>query len=323
MIPEGIIETIKGAKGALITAHERPDGDAVGSALALDKGLQYLGIRTVIMFSDPVPEIYRFLRGSENILLPSALGWQPDVIIALDSTEWERVGSFIHDRLSGSGITTINVDHHASNQRFADLNWVDEEAAATGELVLSLLKELRVPLDVDMASALYTAIATDTGFFQHANTTSQVLSQCAYLAEVGANPHYISEQIHEYKSFESLQALGYALSSLRLSPGGQVAWIGLTLADLERLQVKEEELEGLVNYPKSIKGVEVGLLFRQVEEGKVRVGFRSRGLVDVNAVAQVFGGGGHRRAAGCTIEGSWEEVINEVVAYCRRRAGEA
>lgn len=99
--------------------------------------------------------------------------------------------------------------------------------------------------------------------------------------------------------------------------------IGLTLADLERLQVKEEELEGLVNYPKSIKGVEVGLLFRQVEEGKVRVGFRSRGLVDVNAVAQVFGGGGHRRAAGCTIEGSWEEVINEVVAYCRRRAGEA
>ncbi|NLL17423.1 MAG: bifunctional oligoribonuclease/PAP phosphatase NrnA [Clostridia bacterium] len=315
-----IVDTLQQAKGVLITAHERPDGDAVGSAIALDKGLQLLGVRTVVMLSDPVPEVYRFLRGSDSILLPSSLGWRPDVIVALDSTEWERVGSFIEGFLPDT--TTVNVDHHASNREFADLNWVDVDAAATGEMVLSLLKELQVPLDVDMASALYTAIATDTGFFQHANTTPEVLSRCAYLAELGANPHFISEQIHEYRSLASLQALGYALRSLQLSPGGHVAWIGLTLKDIEQLQVKEEELEGLVNYPKSIKGVEVGLLFRQVEDNKVRVGFRSRGLVDVSSIAQVFGGGGHRRAAGCSVEGTWDEVVEEVVNLCCNRAGE-
>lgn len=315
-----IVDTLRRAKGVLITAHERPDGDAIGSAIALDKGLQLLGIRTVVMLNDPVPQAYRFLRGSESILVPSSLGWQPDVIVALDSTEWERVGSFVQDFLPDA--TTINIDHHASNREFAYLNWVDIDAAATGEMVLELLKELEVSLDVDMASALYTAIATDTGFFQHANTTPKVLSQCAHLAELGANPHYISEQIHESRSLESLHALGFALRSLQLSPGGQVAWIGLTLEDIQELRVKEEELEGLVNYPKSIKGVEVGLLFRQVEEGKVRVGLRSRGLVNVSSIAEVFGGGGHRRAAGCTIEGPWDEVVNEVVTLCCNRAGE-
>jgi len=313
-------EALRKVKGVLITAHERPDGDAIGSAIALDLALRCLGIRTVVMLADPVPELYRFLKGTESILQPSALGWQPEAVVALDSTEWDRVGGFIQKFLPGT--LTVNIDHHASNREFADLNWVDVKAAATGEMVLDLIQYWQVPIDPDMASALYTAMATDTGFFQHGNTTAQVLSKCARLAELGANPHFISEQIHEYKSFESLKALGFALSSIQLSPKGSVAWIGLSLEDMERLQVKEEELEGFVNYPKSIKGVEIGILFRQVEPRKVRVGLRSRGQVDVSAIAQVFGGGGHYRAAGCTVEGALPEVMEQVVRLCCQRAGE-
>ncbi|HHW08048.1 MAG TPA: bifunctional oligoribonuclease/PAP phosphatase NrnA [Clostridia bacterium] len=313
-------EALSRVKGALITAHERPDGDAIGSAIALDMALRYLGIRTVVMLSDPVPDMYRFLKGTESILMPSSLGWKPEAVVALDSTEWDRVGEFIHQYLPGT--VTINIDHHASNREFADLNWVDINAAATGEMVLDLIEYLQVPIDMDAATALYTAMATDTGFFQHGNTTAKVLSKCARLAELGANPHFISEQIHEYKSFESLKALGFALSSIQLSPKGSVAWIGLSLADMERLKVKEEELEGFVNYPRSIKGVEVGILFRQVETNKVRVGLRSRGQVDVSAIAQAFGGGGHYRAAGCTVAGDLDEVIEEVVKLCCQRAGE-
>lgn len=313
-------ETLKRASGVLITAHERPDGDAIGSAIALDMGLRYIGVRTVVMLSDPVPDAYRFLKGIESILTPSSLGWQPEMIVALDSTEWERVGGFIQEFLPNT--VTINIDHHTSNRQFADLNWVDIHAAATGEIVLDLINHLQIPIDPDMASALYTAMATDTGFFQHSNTSPQVLSKCARLAELGANPHFISEQIHEHKSFEGLKALGFALSSIRVSPKGAVAWIGISLEDMQRLNVKDEELEGFVNYPKSIRGVEVGILFRQVEANKVRVGLRSRGQVDVSAIAQFFGGGGHYRAAGCTIEGAWDEVIEQVVKLCCNRAGE-
>lgn len=313
-------EALRKVQGVLITAHERPDGDAIGSAIALDLALRYLGIRTVVMLADPVPEVYRFLKGADSILLPSPLGWQPEVVVALDSTEWERVGEFIQKYLPDT--LAINIDHHASNKEFADLNWVDVNAAATGEMVLDLIRHLQVPIDPDMASALYTALATDTGFFQHGNTTPQVLSKCAMLAELGANPHFISEQIHEYKSFESLRALGFALSSIKLSPKGYVAWIDLSLEDMKRLQVKEEELEGFVNYPKSIKGVEIGILFREVETNKVRVGLRSRGQVDVSAIAQMFGGGGHYRAAGCTVEGALDEVVEQVVRLCCQRAGE-
>lgn len=315
-----IINILKKAKGVLITAHERPDGDAIGSALALEKGLQSMGIRTVTMLKDGVPEIYQFLRGSENILLPAYLGWQPEIIIALDSTEWERVGEFACGYLQNA--TSVNIDHHPSNKQYADLNWVNSNAAATGEMVLELLKSLNVVIDLDIASALYTAIATDTGFFQHGNTSPQSLKLAAELAELGANPSQISEHIHGNRSMQGLKALGLTLNSLKLSEGRNVAWVGLTLADLENLKIKDEDLEGLVNYPKSIKGVEVGLFFRQIDNNQIRVSLRSRGRVDVNAIAELYGGGGHRGAAGCTIEGSWDESIREIVNLCRGRAGE-
>ncbi len=320
MMYSEIVDFLKQTKSVLITAHERPDGDAIGSALALEKGLQSLGIRTVIMLKDFVPEMYKFLAGSSNILLPSYLGWQPDAIIALDSTEWERIGDFVDDILQNC--TSINIDHHPSNKHFADFNWVDPKTAATGEMILLLLKKLNVLIDLDMATALYTAIATDTGFFQHGNTSSEVLTIAAELARLGANPAEISGHIHGNKSLNALKALGLALNSLQLSAGGKVAWVGLNSYELGSLRVKEEELEGLVNYPRSIKGVEVGLFFKEAAPNEIRVSLRSRGKVDVNIVAGHFGGGGHKNAAGCTLKGNWEESVSEMVGLCREQAGE-
>ncbi|MFA5536165.1 MAG: bifunctional oligoribonuclease/PAP phosphatase NrnA [Bacillota bacterium] len=314
MMHSEIAGFLKQIKSVLITAHERPDGDAIGSALALEKGLQSLGIRTVIMLKDTVPEMYKFLAGTGNILTPSYLGWQPEAIIALDSTEWERVGAFSDDILQNC--TSINIDHHPSNKYFADLNWVEPQAAATGEMVLLLLKELKVLIDLDMATA------TDTGFFRHGNTSPQVLMIAAELAKLGANPAEISGNVHGNKSLNALKALGLTLNSLQLSTGGKVAWAGLNFLELENLDVKEEELEGLVNYPGSIKGVEVGLFFKEATPNEIRVSLRSGGAVDVNTIAEHFGGGGHKNAAGCTLKGSWGESVAKVVSMCRKQAGE-
>ncbi|MGI6552144.1 MAG: bifunctional oligoribonuclease/PAP phosphatase NrnA [Clostridia bacterium] len=314
-----IVDVLENLEKTIITSHERPDGDAIGSAIALGKGLASLGIEVSIVMEDPVPLVYSFLKGIESILLPSSLTKTPESIIVLDCTEWERTGS-LSKRFNPPLI--INIDHHVSNKLFATYNWVDSNAPATGAMVYKILCALGVDITEDIASALYTALATDTGFFQHANTCQEAFFCAAQLVAKGAKPNYISQQIHENRSLESLKILGLCLNSLQVSPGGKVAWVELPLSVTADLDIKEEHLDGLVNYPKSVAGVEVGLFFHQINSGQVRVGFRSKNYVDVNEIAEHFQGGGHKRAAGCIIEGEWQEVVTRVVQMAREKAGE-
>ncbi len=314
-----IVDILPNLKNTIITSHERPDGDAIGSAIALGKGLESLGVEVSIVMEDPVPVVYRFLEGSESVLLPSSLRRDPVSTIVLDCTEWERMGS-LSKRINPTLI--INIDHHVSNKLFAAYNWVDSSAPATGEMVYKILCALNIDITEEIASALYTALATDTGFFQHANTGQEAFLCAARLVAKGANPNYISQQIHENRSLESLKILGLSLDSLQVSPGGKVAWVELPLSITAHLDLEEEHMDGLVNYPKSVAGVEVGLFFRQIASDQVRVGFRSKNYVDVNEIAEHFHGGGHKRAAGCTIEGEWQEIVTQVVQIARKRAGE-
>lgn len=207
----------------------------------------------------------------------------------------------------------VNIDHHPTNNLFGRLNYVDAEAAATGEIIFELLQKLGVHNDGAVAEALYVAISTDTGSFKYDNTTEKTHLIAGRLLARGVKPGHISSQVFDIKPLAAVMALRQALSTLTFSADGKIAWMTLTEKDLQQAGADNADLEGLINYAKNIEGVEVGLLFRENDDGTIKVGFRSF-QTDVAGIAALFGGGGHTRAAGCTIRGSLDEAISRVTA---------
>ncbi|MCG0277264.1 MAG: bifunctional oligoribonuclease/PAP phosphatase NrnA [Thermanaeromonas sp.] len=301
------------AKEVIVASHRLPDGDCIGSTLALTRALGQLGARVAAVIGDPVPEMYRFLPGSEDILLPDQVTFVPSLLVVVDCTDLERVAE-------GFGSwkqkveRVINIDHHTSNTLFGDFNLVDEEAAATGELIYAVLKEMDgLCIDSGIATALYTALVTDTGSFQFENCRARTLRIAADLLDLGADLALIREYLWENKPLLAIRLLAEVLPTLSLAYEGKVAWLVVKREVMDRLGAKGEHAEGLVNYPRSIAGVEVAAVFRELEPGVVKVALRSKKQVDVNEVAALFGGGGHRRAAGCLIRGSIEEAVEQVI----------
>lgn len=300
------------AREVAIASHSVPDGDCIGSTIALARGLRQRGAAVTAVIGDPLPEMYSFLAGSERILLPGQVTSLPPLLVVVDCTDLDRVQEgFKAWRNKVERI--INIDHHKSNTFFGDLNLVDEGAAATGELIYAILKELGIVVDSTMASALYTALVTDTGSFQYENCQAKTLRMAADLIDLGANIDLIREFLWESKPLLSIRLLAEVLPTLSLAYEGKVAWVVITREVMERLGAKPEHAEGLVNYPRSIAGVEVGLSFRELEPGVIKVGLRSKKLVDVNEIAAMFGGGGHKRAAGCTVYRPLEEAVKQVI----------
>jgi len=301
------------AKEVVVASHRLPDGDCIGSALALTRALGQMGARVVAVIGDPVPEMYSFLPGSGDILLPHQVTFVPPLLVVVDCTDLERVAEgFGSWRKKVERI--INIDHHVSNTFFGDLNYVDEEAAATGELIYAVLKEMGgICLDSAIATALYTALVTDTGSFQFENCRARTLRLAADLVDLGADLPLIREYLWENKPLLAIRLLAEVLPTLSLAYGGKVAWLVVKREVMDRLGAKGEHAEGLVNYPRSIAGVEVGVVFRELEPGVVKVALRSKKQVDVNEVAALFGGGGHKRAAGCLIRSSIEEAVEQVI----------
>lgn len=301
------------AKEVVVASHRLPDGDCVGSTLALARALAQLGARVAAVIGDPVPDMYSFLPGSEEVLLPNQVAFLPSLLIVVDCTDLERVEegfSFWREKVQ----RIINIDHHVSNTFFGDLNFVDAGAAATGELIYTILKEIDgICIDNAIATALYTALVTDTGSFQFENCQSRTLRLAAELVDLGADLTLIRENLWENKPLLSIRLLAEVLPTLSLAYEGKVAWLVVKQEVMERLGAKGEHAEGLVNYPRSIAGVEVGAVFRELEPGVIKVALRSKKRLDVNEVAALFGGGGHKRAAGCLIRGSLEEVVNQVI----------
>jgi len=304
-----IASVLQASRCILVSTHLQPDGDAIGSLLALGLALKSCG-RQVDMYCDGgVPRRFRFLAGADEVVsVPPKKAF--DCIVALDCADRQRLP--VPDQVLRDAML-VNIDHHPTNNLFGRLNYVDAAAAATGEIVFDLLRELGAHHDCAVAEALYVAISTDTGSFKYDNTTEKTHRIAGRLLACGVRPGHISSLVFDVKPLRAVLVLQQALSSLAFSADGKIAWLTLTEKDLQEAGADNADLEGLINYAKNIEGVEVGLLFRENDDGTIKVGFRSF-QTDVAGIAALFGGGGHTRAAGCTIRGSLDEAISRVTA---------
>lgn len=294
----------------VITCHVDPDPDCLGSMLALAWGLRRLGKTVAMVSPDPVPEQARFLPGSEDIVVPPAP--EAEALVIVDC-EPARTGAVRAQLPQFSYV--YNIDHHVSNSGESTVHCIDPRAAATGELIFRLLTEhWRLTLEQEPAVNLYAALMSDTGSFRYGNTTATTLSIAARLVEAGAKPDAIAAAVYEQMPWRALQLLKLALNALGRSDDGRIAWVIVTRDMLAQAGAVDDDVAGLVQYPRAVAGVEVALLLRELADGQTRISLRSRGRVDVSVVAGAFGGGGHPGAAGCTINASVSEALQRIVA---------
>ena len=310
---QAIAGVLEGSRRVIISGHIMPDGDCVGSVAALGLALAQLGKEVTMALPDPVPELFRFLPGTADFLTgENALGGAYDTFMILDCSVPERLGGL--RPLLERRLTVCNIDHHISSYSFAHYNYIDLRAAATAEIVQDLCELLGAEITPAIAACLYTGIVTDTGSFQYENTTPQTHRRAAALIEAGAPAQAINIQLYEQKPLAQLRVLEAVLPTLSLTPCGRVAWMSVTRGLLNSLRAGDEHVNGLINYARSVRGVEVALLFREIGPGRYKISFRSKEAADVNRLAARFGGGGHVRAAGCILEGELAALQKRVVA---------
>ncbi|MEI8313814.1 MAG: bifunctional oligoribonuclease/PAP phosphatase NrnA [Verrucomicrobiota bacterium] len=309
-----ITDIMRREQSFLILNHYRPDGDAIGSQLALTMVLQGLGKTVEAWNDDEVPAKFKFLPGANLITRPPATPKAFDVVITLDTSTWQRVGTAA-DKIAGKK-HFINIDHHVSNEKFAQLNWIVPAAPASGQIVFDLIKRGGFTLTPEIAQCLFAAISTDTGSFMFGNTTASCLRAAAELVETGINVGELSRHVYESYPYARLRMLQMALADLKLTDHKHTAYFWLTNDMFTNSGAKREDTEGLIDFARAIEGVVVALLFEELEEvGKFRVSFRSKNpKVDVNSIARHFGGGGHREAAGARLTGLPKEIETKVLA---------
>lgn len=308
-----IARSIKRHADFLVTTHLHPDGDAVGSVIGLMLVLEKMGKTATVCLADPISDALSFLPGADRVIVgvnnvPDHV-W--DAVIVVDSASLERTGMFESRPIPAKCI--INIDHHLSSEEFGNLNWIDPRSAAAGEMVYELAKTLGVELDQAIAVNLYTSIITDTGFFRYSNTTARTHRIVAKLVETGFNAGKISEQLYETRSYDTLRLLGEVLARMERSDDGRIAWTVISEDMFRRTGTSAHDIEGFVNYPRSIKGVDVAVLIRENGNDLCKVSIRSKGKINVAVFAEKYGGGGHRNASGCTIAGRPEDVKAQVI----------
>ena len=299
-----------------VLGHVRPDGDALGSQLALALSLKQLGKDVRVWNEDGMLEKYSFLPRAELLTKPPAGPEDVDVAIALDTAIQNRLGTALE--AIGSAKIWINIDHHPSNPGYGDLVYIDSTAPATGQILFELIKSERLPIDHAIAENLYVAISTDTGSFQYPNTTARTFEIAAELVRVGVDVGSVSQQVYENFPRRRVELLRELLRTMRFEGKGRVASFSLSLKTAAELAVIPEDNEGLIDHLRAIRGVIVAVFFEELADGKVRVSMRSKNeRVDVCAICQKFGGGGHTLAAGARIRGMLAEVEERVLkAIC-------
>lgn len=311
-----VIAEIKKAKTCLVAGHTNPEGDAIGSTLALGLGLKKLRKKVKFYNADPVPQLLRFLPSSQEITPVLEPHEHYDLAFIVDVGEKARVGErFANHRGFGK---IICIDHHVVGSHEGDINYVLPKAPATGLVVYHLLKALGLKkFKGDIATNLYCAISTDTGSFKYSNTTPETFEVAAELLRSKVDPWEVARYCFETNPLSRLELLKRVLASLEIHPSGLVASISISLKDIEESKATQDLTEGLINYARSVEGVEVAICFRELAPNQYKVSFRSTLRVDVAQLAQKFGGGGHMRAAGCVLEGTLsvikEKVTREVM----------
>jgi phosphoesterase RecJ-like protein len=300
------------ARELLITAHIDPDGDAVGSCLGLAHALHHLGKSADVVLDSPLPATLAFLPGSETIRRPEEVPRRYESVLVLDSPSLERVGR-VAERNLAPGAKIAVIDHHRGSEGFGDVRLVDPESSATAELVYDLIEHLGVPIGPEIAECLYTGILSDTGGFRYANTSARTLRVAALLVERGARASVVAENIYATKTAPSLRILGMALASLETKSGGRIGAMTISREMFEKAGATPEDADGIVQYAKALAGARVGVLIQETAPDEIRASLRSDGTVDVNRVASLFGGGGHRNAAGLRVRGPLEKVSRDIV----------
>lgn len=314
---DAAVAELKTGKKFLVVSHVSPEGDAVGSLLGMTLALRSLGKAAVAYLEDPVPDLFRFLPGADTVV-HSLDGAGPfDATFAVDCGQKERLGKgFMALKTPGK---IINIDHHATNDAFGDVNVIVPGASAAGELVFDFCKAAGVKIDKDMAVNLYVAIHTDTGSFRYSSATADAFEKAGELVRLGADPWEISRRVYENHPARKFKLLGMVLNTLELVDAGDggakasVAIVHVTREMFRRADAEKDLADGFVNYARGIEGVEVGVMLREAGDLQYKVSMRAKGEIDVAEVAQVFGGGGHRNAAGFMMKGSLEEVKAKVI----------
>lgn len=299
----------------LVVAHVQPDGDAISSTLAIGWLLRQWNKSYVMVNENAVPNKLNYLPGSDQINVHAELeniAANPfDTVICVDCADYARIGKIAEWIDKDARI--LNIDHHPTNDHYGEVAVIREDAAATVEILFDMIASYGLSLDLDVATVLYTGLLTDTGGFRYSNTTPHVMTIASELLKQGVNGNDIADRLLEKMSMAQMQLIQRGLSRLAFSEDHRIGWLYVTPQDMKETGALNEDLEGLVNYPRNIDGVEVGLLFKQVDDTGVKVSMRSAGLANVAEIAKSFSGGGHVRAAGCKLTGTLEEVITIVI----------
>jgi bifunctional oligoribonuclease and PAP phosphatase NrnA len=309
---EEVLQKIEQGSRFLVTSHARPDGDAVGSALALAHILRKMGKTADVVLHDGVPVIYHPLPGADAVIHAPEVTQAYDAAIVLECDSVQRT------RLHGLDRNfLINIDHHGSAKPFADINWIDPRACAVAEMVFRLASGARIRVTPEIATCLYTAVLTDTGAFSYSATTAHTFELARCLVEHGADPFHIAQNVYFAAPISKMRLLGVALSGLRQE--GKLTGMQVTRHDMLSCGAMDEDTEGLVNYALGISGIEVALFFREMGQDRVRVSIRSKGAVNVRDIAEKFGGGGHECASGFSTEGPLPAARERVLTELRSR----
>lgn len=302
-----IAQKIRDCRRIAITSHLRPDGDSICTSLALALAAESLGKRASIINRDRTPFPFILFPDCQKIQIGQIYPKACDVIILLECADVSRSGQRNLD-----GYFKINIDHHYSNGHYADINWVDPQASAVGEMAVALCERLDVPLTPRIANHLYCAIVSDTGSFQFSNTSAKSFQACYRLVRAGANPIGVSEALFHNYLPQKVKLLGQVLSTLEMNKTGELAIITMFKKNLQALRLKEIDTEDITTVARSIKGVNIVLFFKEMKKDTYRVSIRSKGDAHAAAIAEHFGGGGHAHAAGFTVRGPYGQLIKEI-----------
>ncbi len=287
----------------LLTSHARPDGDSIGSQLAMAFALDALGKQVRIVNADAAPDHYQDFPGMDRIEIAERVTADVDAVIVMECSDLGRSG--VHG-LEEQFL--INIDHHAGNRLYGALNWHDESAAACGEMVFDLIRALDVPLSLEIATHIYLAILTDTGSFHHSNITPRTFDICRQTVEAGVNPAIMARRVFDSNSFGKLKLIGALLDSMVLLDEGRLAVLHMDDGMLAACGCTNNDTEGLINLPLTAREIQAVVFFKMGPDDVVRVSMRSKYDVDVRRVANEFGGGGHKNAAGFTVTGALADL---------------
>src|SRR5438093_1111523 len=298
-----IADAIRPRRRFVLSSHARPDGDSIGSQLAMAYALRALRKDVRVVNSDAAPAPLMAFHGVPQIEIADRVGGDVDAAIVMECGDLARTGVAGLDRFF-----VINIDHHPGNSRYGQINWFDPTAAACGEMVFDLIRALGVALSVEIATHIYLAILTDTGSFHYSSISSRTFDICRQCVEAGVDPPSVARSIFDSNNLGRLKLFGAVLSKMELDPTGRLATVWVDRALARDCGGTYEDTEGLINLPLTVKEIQAVVFFKELGPDEWRISMRSKGAIDINSVATEFGGGGHKNAAGCSAQGTFDEL---------------